>query len=141
MKQTLGQPLMSYKYFLNNEFKQLIKDKQNFSYIFVNSFSLLHINARSLPKNFDALEHMIDLLDMNFNVIGVTENWMYQPTSLTSLKYNFECFGTKNRAGGGVGLYILNDTEYKLRNEININCQTFMESLFIEIISKTKKTP
>lgn len=124
------------KYFVDNEFNQLIKTNKISQ---INSFSLLHINARSLSKNFDALEHMLDLLENNFNIIGVTETWMYQPTSLTNLtKYNFECFGKKNRAGDVVGIYILNDTDNKLRNDINLNCHLW-NHFFIEVINKNEK--
>ena len=40
--------------------------------------------------------------------------------------------------GGGVGLFILNNTEYRLRNDLNENF-SFFKSLFIEVVNKNKK--
>ena len=125
---TISMPRIEDKYFLDNELNQLIKS--NMSHI--NSFSLHHVNARSLQKNFDTFHHMIDSLEIDFTIIGISETWMSEPSNLTSLEtYNFECYGRTHRTGGGVGLYILNDIEYKLRNDINTSYNNYMESTFL----------
>ena len=124
------------KYMLDNKFNRLITNK-NISNN--NSFSVLHVNARSLNKSFESFEYMIDSLAINFIITGISETWMFEPSPLISLpNYNFICEGRKDRMGGGVGLYILNNTDYRFRTDLNANL-TFMESIFIEIISKNKK--
>ena len=55
------------------------------------------------------------------------------------MKNNFECYGRTHRTGDGVGLYILKDIEYKLRNDINTGYNNHMESIFVEIINKRGK--
>ena len=40
------------------------------------NFSLLHINARSLPHNFRLLTNYLECLDLVFNFVGVTETWL-----------------------------------------------------------------
>ena len=41
-----------------------------------NSFSLLHLNIRSVPANLSLLLSDIENLDRRFSVIGLTETWM-----------------------------------------------------------------
>lgn len=41
-----------------------------------NNFFLLHINIRSLPKNFDNLQQLIQYLDPKPHIILVTELWL-----------------------------------------------------------------
>ena len=109
---------------LDNEFNHLVPNK-NISNN--NSFSVLFINARSLNKNFESVEYMIDSLAINFNIVDISETWMSEPSALINLpNYNFICEGRKDRMGGGVGLDILNNTDYKIRTDLNVNL-TFME--------------
>ena len=43
-----------------------------------NTFSLLHVNARSLNKNYDDLSTFLTTLkNFRFSVIGVTETWLH----------------------------------------------------------------
>ena len=41
------------------------------------TFSLAHLNIRSLPKNLTKFEQYAETLDMPFTVLGFTENWLY----------------------------------------------------------------
>jgi hypothetical protein len=43
------------------------------------------------------------------------------------------------KKGGGVGIFISNNLNYKLRTDLNIHEDGRVESLFIEIISTTGK--
>ena len=47
------------------------------------SFSLFHLNIASLTAHFDELNTMINLLDFDFNIIGITE---------TRIENNFQAF-------------------------------------------------
>ena len=40
-----------------------------------NSFSILHINIRSLNKNFKKLRKYLSLVKRDFNVVALTETW------------------------------------------------------------------
>ena len=41
-------------------------------------FSLLHVNVRSLSKNYDDLSALLSILpNFNFQIIGVTETWLH----------------------------------------------------------------
>ncbi|CAH3186505.1 unnamed protein product, partial [Porites lobata] len=45
----------------------------------------------------------------------------------------------QNRTGGGVGLYISNDLEFKLREALSLHNGDIVESLFIELIRPREK--
>jgi exonuclease III len=74
-------------------------------------------------------------------IIGITETWLND-----SNKDNFELDGYKfininrtNKRDGGVGLYIANELQYKTRNDLNINTEDVIETVFIEIEMPTGK--
>ena len=48
-----------------------------------NNFDILHVNARSLNKNYE-LVSLLTYLKHNFSVIGVSETWL-KPTSDVTL--------------------------------------------------------
>ena len=54
-----------------------------------NHFSLIHINARSLSKNFEEISNYLSLLNHEFSVIGISETWL---TNLTSDQFNMPNF-------------------------------------------------
>jgi hypothetical protein len=51
--------------------KQLPIDKQKSQ-----SFSLLHLNIRSISNKFDCFKQFLDALDIHFQIIGLTETWL-----------------------------------------------------------------
>ena len=53
--------------------------------IFLNSFSLSHVNIRLLHKNFDELCLLFDNLESKFDVITLSEVWNVSDTALFSL--------------------------------------------------------
>ena len=129
-------PTNNDKYYLDNEFNHVTSEYLKKS---ANNFSLLHINARSLNKNFDSLSQLLQSINTNFNVIGITETWLKDPTSLINMNnYNFIHKSRVNKSGGGVGMYILNNIDFKLRDDITSDL-TSMESMFIEIDNKERK--
>ena len=40
------------------------------------TFSVCHINIRSMNKNINHFESFLDLLDHDFTVVGLTETWL-----------------------------------------------------------------
>ena len=51
---------------------------------FLNSFSLIHFNCRSLSCNFDNLNVYLKSITHSFKIIGLTETWLKKssPTDL-----------------------------------------------------------
>jgi hypothetical protein len=41
----------------------------------LDSFSMLHVNIRSIPKNFGSLEQYLFCLQFDFTLLGITETW------------------------------------------------------------------
>ena len=71
-----------------------------------------------------------------FSVIGVSETWLNDTTAeqVNVTGYNFVSNHRKSKSGGGVGIYLQNDLEYKLRPDCNLSDPEVIETLFVEII-------
>ena len=118
--------------------KYLVEEEINNRFASVNnipSFSIMHLNTRSLLGNFDKLNLLLGNLQVPFSVIGVSETWLNDATSelVNITGYNFVSNHRKSKTGGGVGIYLKNDLEYKLREECNFSDSEVIESLFLEI--------
>ena len=75
------------------------------------SLSLFHINASSLNKNFDDLQHLLSCTRTNFNIIAISETRITKqvslPNNLNLNNYSFE-FTPSETSAGGTLLYIAN---------------------------------
>ena len=87
------------------------------------SLSLFHINACSLKKNFDDLQHLLSCTKTKFDIIAISETRITKQVSLLNNlnlnNYSFEFTPTETSAGGTL-LYIANHLSYKCRNDLNI---------------------
>ena len=96
-------------------------------------FSCLHVNCRSIKKNFSSLESFLHVINNPFCAIGITETWLRDCDPIYDID-GFKFMGNNrvDRRGGGVGIYVRDDLVFKQRVhlDINVNC---MESIFIEI--------
>ena len=105
------------------------------------SLSLFHINACSLNKNFDDLQHLLSYTRNNFDIIGVTETritkQVYLLNNLNLNNYSYEFTPTETTAGGTL-LYIANHLSSKCCNDLNIYKMNELESTFIEIVNPIK---
>ena len=67
-------------------------------------FSLFHINACLLNKNFDDLQHLLKCTNKVFDIVAVSETRIVKKTSLTFNinlnNYSFEFTPTESTAGG-----------------------------------------
>ena len=118
-------------YYTTDEFNSKFNNLQN-------QLSLLHLNSRSLNKNFDALQNLLQTINnFPFSVIGVTETWLYSnsPPLFNIPNYKMIRADRQGQTGGGVALYILERFDLKIRNDITIEES---EVLFIEISLCTK---
>ena len=87
------------------------------------SLSLFHINACSLNKKFDDLQHLLNCTNKSFDIIAISETRITKQVSLSNNlnlnKYSFEFTPTETSAGD-ILLYIANYLSYKCRSDLNI---------------------
>ena len=106
------------------------------------SFSLFHLNIASLTAHFDELNTMINLLDFDFNIIGITETRIKNnipPTINIDIEgYSIEQTPTEASCGGAL-LYIANKFQYKTRPDLLLYKIKSLESIFIEILCQNQQ--
>ena len=115
------------EYFSNQDFNSNINT--------VNELSILNLNIRSMSKNIDKLKEHLEVLNHKFSIIAIQETWFKEDTPLNYFNLRNYCLETVNRIDcqvGGVGLYVLNDIDYKLRDDLRCQNEVY-ESCFIEI--------
>ncbi|KAK2556625.1 putative RNA-directed DNA polymerase from transposon X-element [Acropora cervicornis] len=103
-------------------------------------FSILHTNVRSLRRNIDNLQvHLLDELDYQFSVIGITETKITNSSGLDFnarlSNYQFEYVPTPLSCGG-VGMYINNCLKFKVLERTS---KEAFQALWIEIESPKSK--
>ena len=102
------------------------------------SLALFHINACSLNKNFNELEHLLSCTNKNFDVIAISETRITKNISLTNNltmnNFSFEFTSTESSAGDPL-LYVANKLKYKPHLDLNIYKSNELESTFIEILN------
>ena len=116
-----------------------------------NSFSIIHINARSLVRNHDQINLFLNSIIHKFSIIIITETWLKHSNQNI---YNFDNYNQINTIrsvgrGGGVAIFILNSLSYTIINDLNISISHFIEITTISlkfnninyIISGIYKTP
>ena len=99
---------------------------------------MVHLNVSSLAHNFDDLNVMISSLNIDLDIIGITETRIKKDclpiSNLEITDYSFESSPTESSAGGS-GLYISNRHVYKRRSDIEMYKSGQLESTSIEIIN------
>ena len=105
------------------------------------SFSVFHLNISSLNAHFDELNAMINLLNFNFSVLGLTETKIKKSLGISSPisieGYSFEHTPTEASCGGAL-LYVSNKFNYKPRDDLLLYKHSHLESIFIEILFPKK---
>lgn len=99
------------------------------------SFSVMHLNTRSLLGNFDKFKTLLANLQITLPVIGISETWLSDLTSdqVNVPGYNFISNHRNSKTGGGTGLYLQDNLKYKLRPECMFSDPEKIESVFVEI--------
>ena len=100
----------------------------------INNCCILHMNIRSMNKNFEKLKIFLDKAQCERAIIGITETWFSgSPHSMYSLSgYNMITNSRQKKRGGGVALYIPTHFEYEVKNDLTVMTDS-LETLFIEI--------
>ena len=71
-----------------------------------NKMSILDLNIRSLPKNYDRLVLFLNKLKLNFKVIILTETWLSQSNKDDYPLSSYSSFhSVRDTRGGGVSIY------------------------------------
>ena len=74
-------------------------------------------------------------MNIKFSVVGNAETWLQDaPLGVNIDGYNFVYKNRRVRSGGGVGLYLSNNLDYRIRTDIYADEDEVIESLFIEIM-------
>ena len=86
------------------------------------SFSILHCNIRSLPKNLNLLEELLCSLDSKLDILGITETKLGEKSiSNVNIKgYNFFYMDSPTNTGGAA-LYIADNLKAVPRTDIKFD--------------------
>ena len=120
--------LINSRYYTQNQFVSKLQSAGE------NDLNFLHLNIRSANKNFEQLSLLLDKINADSFVIGLTETWFTDnPHTIHSLsKHNLIFNNRIYKRGGGVALYVPIHLHYIILNELNQMKET-METVFIEI--------
>ena len=75
------------------------------------TFSILHLNIRSMTKNFETLKEFCNFLNVCFSIICPSETWVNDNNPEKSSLFQLEGYNPvhqirKNRKGGGIAIFI-----------------------------------
>jgi hypothetical protein len=101
----------------------------------LNVFDFLHINCRSLPKNFDEINNTLMYIKKQLTVIAVTETWL-KPVNNDLFQipgYSLVSCSRPTKPGGGVGLFINDQYQYKPLSDLTF-INNVIECIFIEVV-------
>ena len=115
-------------YYLADEFNRIVDT--------CDKFSVMHVNSNSLLGNFDNFCELNASVNYIFDVIAVSETHLESSTEdLVNLEgYIFLSKHRTYKKKGGVGLYLKNNLNYKIRHDIVSDYEIF-ELLSVEIIN------
>ena len=123
------------------EYNALLKSCQyntidTFNHGFYNTTQLLilHINVRSLQKNFDAFEGLVKSMKTKPHIILISETWLNPALSksYTLDNYRLEVSCQPDFRGKGVAAYIDASLPYSRRRDLESDSQQH-QSIFIEL--------
>lgn len=118
------------EYFLPEQYKN--------KYMTSKSISIFHQNCRSLSANWQSFYHLISDLTSetnSFDIIGISEIF----STIKKNKLNLDGYHEvvykvrDNCSHGGVGLFIKDDINFEIRNDLSVFIPHIFESLFVQI--------
>ena len=103
--------------------------------------SICHLNTQSMSSTFDEFQFMIN--QTKFDVITLSETWLKNDKHLLEYVrlpgYEFAYRNRDEKRGGGVGIYIRDTIEFKVRSDIS-KLDDSIEHLWVEIQGKKKNS-
>ena len=126
-------------YYHENSFNHITHNHRDHSN--TDSFSILHVNLRSIPKNFDSFLNYLHTLTFSFTIIAVTETWLSTNNSdnYGIPGYNLVSICRDGKRGGGVCIFIKESLSYNIRTDLNV-MSADAEMLFIELDKSSVNT-
>ena len=95
---------------------------------------------RSLSRNYANLTSFLARVDTKFSVIGITETWLQNDGHSCSIEgYNFVHNHRQHRTGGGVGIYLDSNLQYKSRNDLSFEDSTYNRVVIYRDMSPARK--
>ena len=104
------------------------------------SLSIAHLNISSLSYHLDSLKNLINSLDKQFDVIGISESRIRDLNHNSNIElesYKIVQCPTESTKGGSL-LYISKNLEFVERPDLKIYQANELESVFVEIEGKNK---
>ena len=97
-------------------------------------FSVLHFNVRGLTNKLDDLQQYLGELVHKFSVIGISETWLNidNESQIQLPGYLFVNNNRNTKTGGGVGMFISSVINFHVRNDLNLQRDGVLESIFVE---------
>ena len=109
-------------YLFPNEIESFLSEKENSKTI-----NAIHVNIRSLSKNFCNLLDILRDSNNSFNVLCLTETWCTDSTLKSNANLhlpNFDIISQErktNKRGGDVLIYIHKSLAYNIRNDLCVS--------------------
>ena len=98
-----------------------------------NSLSIVHMNIRSISKNYDNFVVSLDSINLKFDVIAISESWLKNSTLDIYFPGYISYHSIRpSRSGGGTALYIKNHLVSSLIIGTTVNSDD-IECVFAEI--------
>ncbi len=111
-----------------------------------NSLSLFCLNCQGLKAHWDSFCNLVsdmhgELYKNVFDLIGITELYSMSRGEYSLDGYHALEFKTRNDTSGsrgGVGMYIKNDLDYRIRDDLSVFIPNIFESIFLSGFIFTK---
>ena len=106
-------------------------------------FSVLHLNIRSIKKNFENFKLFLNLINFTFSVICLSETWWDDLATIEKSLYEIPNYNSTHQArtdrkGSGISIYIHKSLDFTGKPDLSISNDD-VESPAIEILSDKKK--
>ena len=107
-------------YFKRNEVKPYLRSTQYFE-----KRNVLHVNIRSIKRNFENLKALLEEYEFVFNIICVLEIWCSNTELQNSSNLSLTGFDSvpyersKKNKGGEVLIFIKKNLSYKIRKDLS----------------------
>ena len=124
---------------VNSQYYTIDSFKSNFESNSKNSISILHINIRSINRNYEDFKVLLSELNFRFKIICLTETWSKNTNPYFNLE-NYDVIHqcrSDNKVGGGISMFIHNSLAFKERHDLCNNTHD-CETLSIEIIQNKR---
>ena len=104
-----------------------------------NGRTLIHVNIRSLQKNFSKLEIFLQELNITPNFIFLSETWTTPDSFFRPILVGYDFLSQPSTSlAGGVAIFIKNGTKYKIRDDLEMKLP-LVENLWIETVTDDMK--